>query len=502
MADIWFQGSEDKTMVPRFASVNGMNIAYRITGDGPPLVLVMGYRLNSTAWPASFIEQLARQFTVITLDNRGTGLSDKPVKGYAIANMARDLCGLLDELEIPRAHILGYSMGGAIAQEFVRQFPERISRLILCATMAGGPDATYASTSVVSVMRDLDGLSPEQAARRIWNVTYAPHYLHRHRTIAEEQMRREIALPTPLHAADLQFQAFAEFDGSNALANIRCPTLVLTGDLDELISAQNSRKIAKVIPGARLIVIPGRGHRVMWEATEECVSLIAQFLNSTGVEHAARHPQINGSGIAVPADALLSSAALIFGWPSMLAGAALEALTLARQSIMVGSASRFGDGKPVVLIPHHLGSDFALLPVSNWLKALGYRPATAGLVLNLSDMSSERALSQLILDVTTRIGRKAVLVTHSSGASLASRVAELQKERVSDVVVFDPLHRPKMPRGVRNHSISSGWSALQAVAELPRLLRTIGIELLDDQAATASDVTAHRDIEPIEGNPS
>ena len=72
---------------------------------------------------------------------------------------------------------------------------------------------------------------------RIWKVTYSPDYLERHRDLAEEQMRREVALPTPLHAADLQFQAFAEFDGSKALPNLRCPTLVLTGDLDELNSA-------------------------------------------------------------------------------------------------------------------------------------------------------------------------------------------------------------------------------------------------------------------------
>ena len=80
--------------------------------------------------------------------------------------------------------------------------------------MAGGPSATYAEPPVVRVMRDLDGLTPEQAARRIWTVTYAPGYLDEHRALAEEQMQREIALPTPLHAADLQFQAFAEFDGS------------------------------------------------------------------------------------------------------------------------------------------------------------------------------------------------------------------------------------------------------------------------------------------------
>ena len=76
-----------RDIATRFTRVNGINIAYRVLGEGPPLVLVMGYRLNSTAWPEAFIEILARQFTVITLDNRGTGLSDKPVEGYAIANI-------------------------------------------------------------------------------------------------------------------------------------------------------------------------------------------------------------------------------------------------------------------------------------------------------------------------------------------------------------------------------------------------------------------------------
>ena len=147
-------------MSARLASVNGVDIAYQVRGKGPLLVLIMGYRLNLIAWPATFIAQLARRFTVVTLDNRGTGRSDKPVEGYAIANMARDVRGLLDELRFDQVHMLGYSMGGAIAQEFVRQFPNRIKGLILCATMAGGPSATYAEPPVVRVMRDLDGLTP------------------------------------------------------------------------------------------------------------------------------------------------------------------------------------------------------------------------------------------------------------------------------------------------------------------------------------------------------
>src|SRR5260370_31717634 len=97
-------------MTMRFANVNGVRLAYRVRGNGPPLVLIMGYRLNSGAWPDAFIDTLAQRFTVITFDNRGTGQSDKPVTGYALANMARDLFDLLGELRITSTYLLGYSM--------------------------------------------------------------------------------------------------------------------------------------------------------------------------------------------------------------------------------------------------------------------------------------------------------------------------------------------------------------------------------------------------------
>jgi pimeloyl-ACP methyl ester carboxylesterase len=128
MVDTWFRALEERSteMTMNFADVNGVRLAYRVRGKGPPLVLIMGYRLNSGAWPDAFIDTLAQQFTVITFDNRGTGQSEKPVTGYALANMARDLYELLRELGITSTYLLGYSMGGAIAQEFVRQFPQHV----------------------------------------------------------------------------------------------------------------------------------------------------------------------------------------------------------------------------------------------------------------------------------------------------------------------------------------------------------------------------------------
>ena len=463
-------------MTTCFAKVNGIKIAYRVQGDGPPLVLIMGYRLNSMAWPANFIEQLARRFTVITLDNRGTGLSDKPVRGYAIANMARDVARVLDELGIAQVHLLGYSMGGAIAQEFVRQFPARVSSLILCATMAGGSRAKYATSSALATMRDLDGLSPEQAARRIWRVTYSPGYLEHHRDLAEKQTRREVALPTPLHAADLQFQAFAEFDGSKALGEIRCPTLILTGDLDELIPAQNAVMMSKLIQGAELVVISGCGHRVLWEATQSCVDLLAEFLRSSRSATPYR-PDLEGSQThATPSNALTLALALAI-WPLNLLRDGYELMAVVRQSLLMGGASSFGDGKPIILVPQFFAADFALFLLAIWLKALGYRAVTASLLPTLQGSFRDGSLSRVIHDVTHRVGRKAVLITHSLGMMQALDTASCHKDRISDVVVIGAANSLS-PADVRTHFIPA-WSALHTMTALRQLLRGIDLELIE-----------------------
>lgn len=469
-------------MTTRIAKVNGIDLAYQVQGNGPPLVLVMGYRLSSTAWPTSFVETMSRQFTVVTMDNRGTGQSEKPLHGYALANMARDIRALLELLEVPPVHLLGYSMGGAIAQEFVRQFPECVASLVLCATMCGGSLATYAKASVVRVMRQLDGLSPEQVARQIWKVTYAPDYLAQNRTSAEEQMRREIALPTPLHAADLQFQAFAEFDGSKALPNIRCPTLLLTGDLDELIPPQNSMIMAKRIPGAKLIVLLGGGHRVLWERPQECLHHIITFLATVGEDPSIATTEASRSRQRSPVDALASTIEMSLTWPALLAVAGFDSLASARKSFLAASARRYGDGKPIVLVAPLIGSDAALLPLSTWLQAIGYRPATTGLLFNLDSIARERALSGLIRGTAQRIGRKTILVTHAMGMAQVLTIAESHEAWISDVIVFDAMPRPHV-MGPRTHFIPAGWLAFHNLIELSRILREIEIELIEDKLA-------------------
>jgi 3-oxoadipate enol-lactonase len=474
----------DRPMTMRHANVNGIQIAYGVHGSGPPLVLIMGYRLSSLAWPLGFVEALVERFTVVLFDNRGTGASDKPTIGYEISNMAKDVCGLMDHLEIARANVLGYSMGGAIAQDFVRQFPDRVLGLVLCATMCGGPRAIYASPSVIRVMRELDGLKPEEIARQIWSVTYSPGYLENHRELAESQMRREIAAPTPLHAADLQFQAFAEFDCSKALPNIQAPTLVLTGDLDQLISPRNSKFIASRVPGASLIVIASCGHRVMWEATDECVGFITEFLASVyeGRRYniAAPVSQDDQWPLAEFVNFFTPAVELFTNWPWMLAGLGVDTMTVARQSVYFGGKAQFGDGKPIILLPQ-LGSNLHFQLLSNWLKVLGYRPVTSSLAVKFDD----QLVSNLISATAERTGRKAVLVAPACGMQLASAIAEAHRDWVSDIVVLNVSHHPDLPLGIRAHFISSGCWLFPAIAALPQVLRNIRIELIEAPSSVA-----------------
>ena len=157
---------------------------------------------------------------------------------------------------------------------------------------------------------------------------------------------------------------------------------------------------------------------------------------------------------------------------------------------MAGNAPRFGDGKPIILVPQYLGSDLALLPLTMWLKALGYRPATAGLLLNSQDSFVERSLSQLISDVTERVGRKAVLITHSTSMALVLRAAGVHKQRISDIVVLEAARRSSRD-DVRIHFISSGWSVLNTMLELSRLLGNIGIELIEASNLSEPELARH-----------
>jgi pimeloyl-ACP methyl ester carboxylesterase len=239
----------------------------------------MGYRLHGAVWPALFVDRLAQRFSVLTFDNRGTGLSDKPAQAYDMHVMAADVAGLLDALGFSKAHVLGFSMGGAVAQEFALRHPQRLDRLVLFATFPGLGFGVPAPWPVLRRLFDNEGLPPEDAARQAWPVTYSPEYLTANPDTVEAQMRREVAHPTPDHVARAQRQALGSFSSSFRLWRMRAATLVATGGADEIVPPANSWILTSFIPRARLAVLPGLGHRAIWEAPGQAADLVSEFLH-------------------------------------------------------------------------------------------------------------------------------------------------------------------------------------------------------------------------------
>ena len=201
-----------------------------------------------------------------------------PPTGYEFGDMATDVVELLDGLRLPRVHLFGFSMGGAIAQEVAIRYADRIDRLVLFGTFCGGIWAEPASYTVFKRLLVAENQSPEDAARQAWPVTYSPEYLAANADAVEQQMRRELEHPTPMFVAQRQMEALRKFDRYRDLPRIRAHTLVATGTHDVLVKPRNSEILASRIPNARLELLADLGHRAIWEAPEEMADLIGDFL--------------------------------------------------------------------------------------------------------------------------------------------------------------------------------------------------------------------------------
>jgi len=157
------------------ARVRDVNLNYDMRGNGDPLVMIMGLGASSAAWDPRLLEELARSFTVVTFDNRGTGQSDKPDIPYSIEMFADDTAGLMDALGIARAHIFGVSMGGMIAQEFALRHAARVRTLTLGCTTAGGAHSVPPPPESLAILTaPRQGVAPEEIIRRGWPLGYTP----------------------------------------------------------------------------------------------------------------------------------------------------------------------------------------------------------------------------------------------------------------------------------------------------------------------------------------
>ncbi len=237
------------------ADVNGLSVTYERNGEGPPLVLLHGVLSDSRVWSKQLL-YLSDEFTVVAWDAPGAGQSSDPPEPFAMADWADCLVGLMDAIGIERAHILGHSWGGILAQEFYRQHPARTRSLILADTYAGWkgslPESVY-EERLAAVLREASMPASEFVPKWI------PGLLS---DAASDELRVELAaIMSDFHPVGYRLMIqTADSDTRDLLPTIRVPTLLVWGEEDRRAPLTVAHQLRDAIPGAKLAIIPGAGH--------------------------------------------------------------------------------------------------------------------------------------------------------------------------------------------------------------------------------------------------
>jgi pimeloyl-ACP methyl ester carboxylesterase len=249
-----------------------VRIAWAAHGDGPPLLLIQGLGYARWSWEP-IVPALAERYRVISFDNRGIGESDKPAGPYTARAMAEDALQVLDEAGAGRAHVLGASLGGMIAQELAVARPGRVDKLVLCCTHPGVGHGFPMPEVTVRLFQEAASLSPDEALRR-----FVVNALGKDppAALVEELYGRRLANPPDPEGWQAQAAAGTTFPGVDG--EITAPTLLVTGTADNVVDPRNADVLAERIPGARLERLDGLGHLFFWEAPERFVRIVVEFL--------------------------------------------------------------------------------------------------------------------------------------------------------------------------------------------------------------------------------
>jgi 3-oxoadipate enol-lactonase len=258
------------------AGVSWGELYYERAGEGEPLLAVQGMSGTHLAWGDPFRALLEASFDTIVFDNRGVGRSGPAEEPFTIAAMATDALELLDALEVERAHVLGISMGGMIAQELALAAPERVRSLTLGCTYCGGPGAQLMDPADFQLLAAaLDSGDRERVYRAGWEINLSPDFRAEESRYAEFH-EMAATLPVPRKTLELQLGAIFGHDTSSRLPDLAPPTLLLHGTDDLVLPIVNSRQIASLIPGSTLEIFDRTGHLFWWEHPERSAKLLRE----------------------------------------------------------------------------------------------------------------------------------------------------------------------------------------------------------------------------------
>jgi 3-oxoadipate enol-lactonase len=260
------------------AALGRLNIHYRLDGEGEQtVVLVNGLADDLETWSGQVPALLGAGYRVLRFDNRGIGLSDKPLGPYTTAMFAADTKALVDHLQIDRFHMLGVSMGGMIAQEYALAHPGDLRSITLACTYAAPGPFCSRMFSLWADMANVMGVPTVMRDVTLW--AFTPEFFEaRSRDAAEfETAMRYIDQPIPAYLA--QLHSIQTHDTSERLGSFSVPTLVLAGETDILIPVELSRRLHSLIPRARWATTRG-GHACLWEYPDEFNRALIAFIES------------------------------------------------------------------------------------------------------------------------------------------------------------------------------------------------------------------------------
>ncbi len=290
---------------------NGITIEYDEHGDpvAPPILLVMGLGAQMTLWPMELVEALVeRGFRVIRYDNRDIGLSHKfegakapgmvkllllsrfglkPRVPYTLADMADDGIGLMDALEIAKAHIVGASMGGMIAQHIAFSYPDRVISLTSIMSTTGNRKLPGGSREAMAVITKRPESTEEEVlvehGLKVAHAIGSPGYRSDPDTLRE---RSRALIRRSFYPAGMprQFAAIvADGDRRERLRSVKAPTLVIHGEADPLVPLAGGLDTAATIAGSRLKTVPGMGHDLPLELVDEIADAVADHARAAAL---------------------------------------------------------------------------------------------------------------------------------------------------------------------------------------------------------------------------
>lgn len=244
--------------------------------------MIMGYGGNLATWTSEFIDRLAETTDVLIFDHPGSGRSIAIERNthWTFAHFATSIREMVEELNISEMTLLGYSMGGCIALEFIHAYPWLVKQFILQATTAGGKYYCSAEDEIVERIRQPRGSNFDEMFFDFISISMPAQAIDRHRPILQQICDETREPATPVHVLDMKLKSFGQFDGSAYLRAIKCPTLVLHGNNDQLMPVENGRLLADNIANAQYVVIDECGHYPHIEQQSAVVDAISGFLTS------------------------------------------------------------------------------------------------------------------------------------------------------------------------------------------------------------------------------